>query len=62
MRAKDEFYMLLAMFLSVFMFIFIGVECFSVSIFHVGFFLFGIPIISVSAMFWYEIIIKVFNL
>lgn len=55
MKADEKFLTIAFIFMTIFTSIFIAVEFFNLSMFIVGFILFGIPLITMSAVFWYDL-------
>jgi len=61
MRRDDKIFTLSIILMIVFIAILIGVEFFNLSMFTLSFIFFGIPVIVMSAVFWYDLINSFLN-
>jgi len=61
MRSDDKFYTLAVIFMIIFTIVFVAIEFFNLDMLVVGFIVFGIPVITMSAVFWYDLINSFLN-
>lgn len=62
MSEEKRFDRIVILFMIIFFFLFWIVKLFNIGWFYIGFVVFGVPIIVVTTIFWYDVIIKLFNI